>query len=622
MLGCNSTEGERFTEQEGFYVFASNSSTLKAYGAGRTEKTSGTVFRCPAVSGMAAESSLTVFKAKAHGALPHFTLDTIPGIRGDAQGGIGISLSELPAGLLDMYEKCHSASYEKLTTSCPEGYKIVEECSPSNANKNECRLIHEGTHKLVISAQINDDDHCLTEETDRSPYHTSSSKVIYACDAFSPMALPAGYRVTQPSDNCCDPEAQGTLDFCFKPCGCRTLTVKIQPKDDWLANHNEKTGTLRIGVFSNVEGNTKAFNQLLDSMNEKSVDVAVSLGNLTEHGSKDEFAEMYSLMNAKLIWRDGTPQTSDACVEKNNQICCQADTRQFENHICNAMMHKTAFHAGLGEDEYKGNGLAEFRELFGPSHMSTMVGKVQLIMLDTADASFGSSQKEWLESVLENVSNETCQIPAPEGTQWPSLAECREILNLSSSNKNPTCRECIQQEAYCIPPNAERSNPALGPENCICVPATSQVCSHAQSCAKTDGTEASCICTRDNDCGHGGTCIDGVCKPPVRLVFSYTPIFDEFGSRNNALSSKSDAAALMSLLVKANVNAIFSGRVLDYGKFTMGGIPIYITGGGGAEMSSFASKKHHWLYLEIPNAYTQPDPNEISVQVIEWDKEE
>ena len=285
-------------------------------------------------------------------------------------------------------------------------------------------------------------------------------------------------------------------------------------------------------------------------------------------------------------------------------------------------MHKTAFHAGLGEDEYQGNGLAEFRELFGPSHMSTMVGKVQLIMLDTADASLGSSQIEWLESVLETVSNETCQIPAPEGTQWPSLAECRDILHLSGSSKNPTCRECIQQEAYCIPHNAERSNPALGPENCICVPATSQVCSHAQSCAKIDGTEASCICTRDNDCGDGGTCVDGVCKPPVRLVFSYTPIFDEFGSRNNALSSKSDAAALMSLFIKANVNAIFSGRVLDYGQFTMGGIPIYITGGGGAEMSSFASKKHHWLYLEIPNAYTQPDPNEISVQVIEWDKEE
>lgn len=619
LCGCNSTEGERFNEQKDYYNFTSNTSTLNVYGASRTIENNNDVFRCPVISGMATETNLTVFQAKAHGALPHLTLKTIPGIRSDAQGGIGISIKDLPAGLLDIYEKCNSTSYERLMTSCPEDYKIVESCDDAKKSEDACRLIHKGTHRLVISAQINEDDNCLTEETDRSPYHTSISHLANACDAFSPINLLAAYRVMQPSDNCCQTSDFGTLDFCFKPCGCRTLSIAILPKDEWIEQTTDNSDTLKIGVFSNVEGNKKALENLLNSMTNKGIHVAISLGNLTKHGSKNEFIEMRDLIDAKFSIIDGTPQVTNACVQNENMICCEDGVRQFDNSICNAIIHKIAFHAGLGEAEYGGNGLEEFREQFGPSNMATTIGKVQLIMLDTADASFGNTQTEWLESVLTTSTHSTCNIPAPENEKWPTLAECRQILATNNNTKNPTCRECIKQEAYCIPPDAQRSDPSLGPENCVCVPATSQVCPHAQACETTDGTDAKCICTRDTDCGNGGTCIDGVCQPPIRLVFSYTPIFDEYGSRNNALSSKSEAAALMSVLTKSNVSAIFSGRVLDYGHFSMGGIPVYITGGGGAAMSSFASKKNHWLYIEIPRAYTRPNSDDISVQVIEFD---
>ena len=115
----------------------------------------------------------------------------------------------------------------------------------------------------------------------------------------------------------------------------------------------------------------------------------------------------------------------------------------------------------------------------------------------------------------------------------------------------------------------------------------------------------------------GGTCEAGVCKPPLRLVFTYTPIYDKYGSRNNALSSE-DAASLLSLLIQSNVAAVFAGRAHEYAKYSKGGIPMYITGGGGAEMASFSDKGNHWLLVEIPKAYTNPDRQDVKVEVIEF----
>ena len=109
-----------------------------------------------------------------------------------------------------------------------------------------------------------------------------------------------------------------------------------------------------------------------------------------------------------------------------------------------------------------------------------------------------------------------------------------------------------------------------------------------------------------------------MCIQPIRLVFSYTPLFDRYGSRGNAFTSKDSAASLLSALIKANVSAVFSGRSHEFSSYSMGGIPMYITGGGGGEMASFSDKKNHWLYVEIPNAYTNPNPDDISIEVVEF----
>ncbi|MBO4351237.1 MAG: hypothetical protein J6A01_09875 [Proteobacteria bacterium] len=683
---CNSSDGERFSTQEDAYTFESTSSKLIAYGASQIEDDSLDVFRCPAVSEMSGENNLTVFNAQANAPFPHFTLETIQGIRGDTDGAIGISLHNLQTTLFDLYERCNSTSYERLSTTC-EGGTVVESCSEASGEGKFCEQIYEGMYQLVISAEMLDDENCFAEEVDRSPYTSSVPSAAYACDAFSPIPLAAAFRGNPPlkilttkynngtpettMNACCDiSDTGGSFDFCFKPCGCRKLTVKIVPKSEVLVpspdgNQNSDVlfdNTLRIAVFSNVENQKGKLFDLLESildkdtanilanvngvdalsnmfelMFEKGVDVIISMGNLTKDGSASQFKAMRELIDDEFVVADGSlcldeTDLSDAftpeeveeinvncCSVIENNVCCSDKrTRVFDN-ICNAVFYKKSFLASLGEDEFNGSGLDEFTALFGPSNSASTIGKVQLVVLDTADASIASGQRAWLQKVLDSPEHAKCNIPAPTlYAEWPTLAECRSILG-RSAGENVTCRECIQTEAYCIPPDAGRSDYTLGPENCVCVPESSKICRNNFTCQKMDGTDSTCICTRDEDCGNGGTCgEDGMCIQPIRLVFSYTPLFDRYGSRGNAFTSKDSAASLLSALIKANVSAVFSGRSHEFSSYSMGGIPMYITGGGGGEMASFSDKKNHWLYVEIPNAYTNPNPDDISIEVVEF----
>ena len=619
---CNSTDNERFSGQLEYFIFGSTTSVLEAHGASKVSNTSTNAFRCPSISGMSSESDLTVFYASANAPTPSFSLTTVAGIRGDTSGGIGISLSNLPLGMLDIFERCNSTSYEKLMTACPSGYTLVDECSDVALGAKECRQVYSGTHQIVMYSTVVNSPDCISEETDRTPYGASITEMAYACDAFTPIPVPAAIRGSMPIHSCCDTAETNTFDFCLKPCGCRETTVELIPKAELIDNPDpDEINTIRdqvsIAVFSNVEGNKSAFRALLNSINENDIDVAISLGNLTGDGKAASFESFKQISVDAFNIIDGTINQSipeiginTTCKSENAQICCD-DTipgvgRIFSN-LCNALVFKTAFLNGLGESEYEGS-LSTYYENFGPSNLTTMLGKVQIIMLDTAEATINSAQKSWLEG----------ELPKPtEFEEWPLLSECHEILNIPYT-ETVTCRECIGQEAFCIPPEAGRDEVYWGPENCICVPHTSTVCPGNLSCEAMDGMPHNCICTRDQDCGEGGTCIDGVCKDPLRLFFSYTPLFDVSGTRNNGFASKKTAASLLSMLLKYNVKAIFAGRVLDYAAYSRGGMPMYITGGGGADMASFASKGRHWLRIDIAHAYTNPTPEDIQVTVVEY----
>lgn len=607
---CNTTDGARFSDQTKDYVFASTSTHLTAYGAYRIEDSEGEVFRCPSISGLGRESDMTSFHARATSANPSFSIESIQGVRGDSSNPLGIALYDLPMGLLDVYQRCASGASEKYVTSCPSSYTIVDACDPTST-ANTCALIYEGTHRLVISAMMDGDDSCYTEESDRSRYNLSAPDIVYACDDYAPRVVHAAYRGPTPSNDCCEVSTQSHVDFCVKPCGCRKLDLRIELKAP-PASQPENTTSIKLAVFSNVDGNREKFGALLDSIATHKVDHVISLGGLTRSGSIKDFSIFRNIIDEKLRSLDG-----QNCPQNDQLICCKDPGTRTYTSFCNAVTQKTAFWAGLGENEKDGTGLERYRKLFGTSYASTIMGKVQLIMLDSADAKLSQLQHKWLTDTLTTPKPQSCEIPEASNGNWPSLGECEQMIGGPEGSKKITCRECIAQEALCIPPQAERSKPELGPLNCICVPATSKICKYSQYCPSY-GKADTCRCSRDGDCLAGGSCIDGVCAPPLRLIFSYTPLFDEYGSRNNAFLSREEAASLLSLFIDADVKAIFSGRIMDYAKYQKAKIDFYITGGGGAPMTAFARKKHHWLLVEIPNAYSAPKAEDMRVEVIEF----
>ncbi len=629
LQACNSDSSNRFEAQKNSFSFSSTSSVLTAYGASKIEDDSTVSFRCPTESEMSSESDLTIFYARANSQLPVFTLDTIPGIRSDTTSGFGISLSQFPIGMLDIYQKCNSTTQEKLLTRCPSGFEIVDECSPASANAKECVLIYEGTHYLTVTAKMQETEVCYTEEINRQYYSILSTPLLsYACDFFEPSVIPAVYQGSSPINECCGIESTGTLNFCLKPCGCRELSVQIVPKS-WVRDIDEAgnsiyeqdspdlNNVLRIGIFSNVEGNTDAFQKLLESLSAHNIDAAVSLGNLTSSGKTSDFKIMRQMIDNAFSAYDGMLEnTSCKYSETEKKICCEnKDDRIFPN-TCNVMLYKVAFLAGLGDRDLDDLNLTDYNSLFGPSYFSSFIGKVQLVMLDTSDATLEGSQKSWLKSLLSMPSSETCRIDQPKTGNMKLLGDCDNAV--TSDSTSARCTDCIGEEAYCIKPSFDDSNPYYGPLNCLCVPATSKICRNNLVCENMDGSESRCICTADSDCGEGGTCVEGICKPPLRIVFSYTPLFDTFGSRGNSFTSRDEAASLLSLLARSGVSAIFSGRVREYAHDNMANIDMYITGGGGADMSAFSKTGKHWLLVTIPDAYNNPDPKNMTVEVVEF----
>ena len=614
--GCGSSEGSRFSEQLEYFTLGASSMVLTAYGASTPTDNNTYVFRCPSVSGLSRDASVSVMHVRANMNLPFFTLNSSLGIRSDSASSVGVSMQELPLGMLDIYKRCQSTSSEQYVTSCPEDYTLVEDCEKTT-EENTCQKMWEGTHHLVISSRIIDSDDCFSEAVDRTSYSSSVPNIAYACDSFSQMPVLATYRGTAPISGCCSEETVGpTLDFCVRPCGCRELTVQIVPKDgivEDLSNvpsQEDKTGkvdsTLRFAVLSNVEGNTTVFRKILEDIKTHDVAFVVSLGNLTKNGRESQFREMRAIVDSVLSPVDG----NDCTYTEDAQYCCTSAERQFP-FFCNARINRIPFIAGLGESEGGGSGRSTYRELFGVSNMLSVIGKVEFLMIDTSDAGITSAARKWVSNLFDRRDDATCKIPAPDQSAWPSLASCFE------QNGAETCHECIGVEAYCVTPNVEQNGVSAGPKNCICIPDTAKYCRYGMQCSEENGEVASCMCTRDDDCGQGGACQDGICHPPLRFVFSYTPLFDEHGLRNSAFLSRENAMALLSQLAHAGTTAIFSGRTLDYSQFSKAGIDFYLTGGGGAEMASYSSHGHHWLLVEVPNAYEAPDDYSVTVMDIE-----
>ncbi len=645
--GCDSTDGSRFSDQREYYVLDSGVMVVTANGASSESDMGQVLFRCPAVSNVR-NTDVTLFSVKAYSQTPNFELKGDASLVSSLANPVGFSVGDLSFGLLDVYKRCGGTTSEQYVTACPasEGYVIVNSCDGAmSGDRFSCVKIADGSHKLVVTSIRNEDKDCYTG----SDIDVTASETKDFCNTFSPREVTAVYRGMTPQASCCQASVTApTLDFCVKPCGCRTLSFEIVPKDSVETPVSESgdvssasgeapvsspenesriargltADTLKVGIFSNVEGDQDSLESMLRDMVEHDVDLVVSLGNLTESGKASQYTAMYEIINRILTNRDG-----QRCVLANDAYCCSDvvnNTRRYP-FFCNAPVDKIPFLAGLGESEVEGTGASEYRRLFGVSHSLTTVGKVQFMMIDTADATISESEKNWIRSAFEGDSVKTCEIPAAsetpstwQGDTWPVFA--------TMCGSATSCHECIGTEAVCVTPDGSYGSADVSSKNCVCLPKSAKYCRGNRACiddvdnshnasglsAKVN-TTGTCGCVKDSDCGKGQSCVDHQCRLPMRFVFSYTPLFDEFGSRNNAFISRTEAASLLSTFVKAEASAVFSGRVLDYGHYKKAGIDFYATGGGGADMASFEKYGHHWLMLTIPHAYTAPEDYQVDV---------
>jgi hypothetical protein len=374
--------------------------------------------------------------------------------------------------------------------------------------------------------------------------------------------------------------------------------------------------------------------------------------------------------------------TGDACdaapsdPNSDGDLSCDPNNR-WDSLRCDLLLARAPVMAGLGENETDEESFEAFFDLFGAPNNNAYIGNLQLLMLDSANAALSNSQFKWLQ--------ETLTVPRPEASScsltrllhdssdWrhlgrdcagaASCADCfadatgsnsagfvcepppadRPDLNLPDygdancvcvwrpllgAHCGNTCDDCLglQQgsNSTCVPPDASRSQPDLGPSNCVCIPPNSEVCPQNFSCItpRAEGGAAApsrCGCTRDQDCGLGARCEAGTgrCLPPMRMLFTHTPPFDTFGARNTAFRSRREAARLMSILLDGDVNIVFAGAIDSMLRAVVAGIPIFITGGGGAPLEILDRTGHHWLLVTVPGVYDRaPNPGLISVETI------
>ena len=420
------------------------------------------------------------------------------------------------------------------------------------------------------------------------------------------MPITIAYRAEQvDSEGCCSSESQPNYAFCARPCSCRKLSYWLMPKEE------ETDTVLRIAVLSDVEENEEVFSRFIESAREREVDLFVNIGDLTASGGQRAIENMADFINESVNEVDG-----EDCLSSDERQCCEAGQRDHED-LCNTLTSQQVFTSGLGANETSEESFYAFFENFGPTNTSSNIGGVQLVMLDSADGTISNAQFNWLEEVLATPKpqNQACDLyEMPEGlADWPLLGD-------PESCPDGECDACLYGTAgsslsLCVPPPADRADTSLGPLNCMCIPRQANPCPKNFQCVETE-EGGRCQCSRDTDCGPGFRCNDGACEPPLRIFFTHTPPFDVLGARNRAFLSRREAARLVALLVKQDVGLVFAGGINSYSKVSIGSIPTFITGGGGAELEAFDETGHHWILITIPDVFTKPNISQVGVELV------
>lgn len=87
------------------------------------------------------------------------------------------------------------------------------------------------------------------------------------------------------------------------------------------------------------------------------------------------------------------------------------------------------------------------------------------------------------------------------------------------------------------------------------------------------------------------------------LFLTHVPLLDQSGFRAGAFRSRNEAARVIQELSARSVDAIFFGHVHSYYAFSLGDVPSYISGGGGAIPERLDGIERHYLRVNlIPDA--------------------
>jgi predicted phosphodiesterase len=85
----------------------------------------------------------------------------------------------------------------------------------------------------------------------------------------------------------------------------------------------------------------------------------------------------------------------------------------------------------------------------------------------------------------------------------------------------------------------------------------------------------------------------------VHVFAMHVPAFDPVGVRNGAFGSRAEAAALVADLAAARVDLTLYGHIHSFYAYDNGGIPAFISGGGGANPETLDGIGRHFLVVEV-----------------------
>lgn len=95
-----------------------------------------------------------------------------------------------------------------------------------------------------------------------------------------------------------------------------------------------------------------------------------------------------------------------------------------------------------------------------------------------------------------------------------------------------------------------------------------------------------------------GRWLDEAADAP-HIVVTHIPPFDPIGTRSGAFASRKEAAKLIGVLGRGDVDVTFYGHIHSYYAFSNGHIPAFISGGGGAIPERLDGMGRHFLTVDV-----------------------